>query len=198
MTNQKINDKIELNSTESTAYERNLSISSNLSIASNLTIASNELNIDFNLLRKEILTLYSILTGISFFNALGQACKISDSMRTKDISVKEPRKGLIILYTQDPLPPNAAERLRNHSLQKCLGLKAKLKQFILTYKCIFRNVQFLRLLSSYGLVHGTLGSFYIVARITIGEQLSGDINLNIGLIMMVMFVAGFIGSGTVW
>ena len=103
-------------------------------------------------------------------------------------------KGLIILYTQDPVPPNAAERLRNHSLQQ-LDLKAKFKEFISTYKSIFRNIQFLKLLNSYGLVHGTLGSFYIVARITIGEQLSGDINLNIGLIMMVMFVSGFIGSG---
>ena len=111
------------------------------------------------------------------------------------ISKRAQLKGLVVLYTEDPLPPNAAERLRNHSLQKCLGLKAKLKQFISTYKTIFRNNQFLRLLNSYGLIHGTLGSFYIVARITIGEQLSGDINLNIGLIMMVMFVSGFIGSG---
>ena len=80
-------DTAELNSTQSAMYERNFSTASTFTNG-NFTLTSNELNIDFNLLRKEILTLYSILTGISFVNALGMVRKIVDSIRTRNISVR--------------------------------------------------------------------------------------------------------------
>ena len=76
VTNQKINDtiqqsaaKLNISKSDEEMYERSLAAGKNTIV----TTASNESDIDFNLLRKEILTLYSILTSISFVNVLGLA-----------------------------------------------------------------------------------------------------------------------------
>ena len=68
------NQKIDI-STNDVSINESLSITNNVTITSSYSNFSshNESDVDFNLLRNEILTLYSILTSISLLNVLGLA-----------------------------------------------------------------------------------------------------------------------------
>ena len=60
------------------------------------------------------------------------------------------------------------------------GFVPKLKQFLINYKLMMTNWNYLRLLFSYALVHGILMCFFMIARKMIGGMIDGRVNLKIG------------------
>ena len=62
--------------------------------------------------------------------------------------------GLLVMFRNDPIPLNIAERRRAEGLESHTNMKAKLKTFMTTYKSIFTDLNFVILLISFGLIHG--------------------------------------------
>ena len=62
--------------------------------------------------------------------------------------------GFLCLYKGDPLPFNYAERRRTEVLIELKTRTDQFKQFLKSYKKIFRNLNFIFLLTSFMLIHG--------------------------------------------
>ena len=62
--------------------------------------------------------------------------------------------GIFFLYRSDPLPLNFAERRRRESLLEIKSRSDQFKEFLKTYKNIFKNLNFILLLISFMLIHG--------------------------------------------
>ena len=62
--------------------------------------------------------------------------------------------GIFCLYKSDPLPVNFAERRRRESLLEIKSRSDQFKEFLNTYKTIFKNLNFILLLISFMLIHG--------------------------------------------
>lgn len=62
--------------------------------------------------------------------------------------------GIFCLYRSDPLPLNFAERRRSESLLEIKSRSDQFKEFLKTYKTIFKNLNFILLLISFMLIHG--------------------------------------------
>ena len=62
--------------------------------------------------------------------------------------------GIFFLYRSDPVPVNYAERRRSESLLEIKSRSDQFKEFLKTYKNIFKNLNFILLLISFMLIHG--------------------------------------------
>ena len=62
--------------------------------------------------------------------------------------------GLLVVYRNDPVPVNYAERRRSEALLEIKNRVDQLKEFLNSYKEIFRNFNFVILIVSFMLIHG--------------------------------------------